>query len=136
MDGCQIGGGAIVVRCHGNSNTIVFCCWISRQMPDMHVEKGGASPYDPRMEARVARLEEDMREVKGILARLEPMIIRIDAVVSATLPTLATKGDLADLRSELRGELAEKPSKTYMWGLLGVLIAAYAAGLAAMAVIR
>ena len=105
-------------------------------MPDMHVEKGGASPDDPRMEARVARLEEDMREVKAVLARLEPMIIRIDAVVSATLPTLATKGDLADLRSELRGELAEKPSKTYMWGLLGVLIAAYAAGLAAMAVIR
>jgi len=94
-------------------------------MPDMHVDKDGASPYDPRMEARVARLEEDMREVKGILARLEPMIIRIDAVVSATLPTLATKA-----------ELAEKPSKTYMWGILVVLIAAYAAGLAAIAVIR
>jgi hypothetical protein len=95
------------------------------------------------MEARVARLEDDMREVKAVLWRLEPMIIRIDAVVNATLPTLATKADLADLRgeaaelrSDLRTELGEKPSKTYMWGVLGVLITAYAAGLAAMAVIR
>ena len=62
-----------------------------------------------------------MREVKAVLARIEPMIIRIDA----TMPHLATKA-----------ELAEKPSKTYMWGILGVLITAYAAGLAAMAVIR
>lgn len=77
------------------------------------------------MEARVARLEEDVRDVKAVLARIEPMIIRIDATMTATLPTLATKA-----------ELAEKPSKTYMWGILGVLITAYAAGLAAMAVIH
>ena len=105
-------------------------------MPDIHVENAGAQPYDPRMEACVARLEEDMREVKGILARIEPMIIRIDAVIGATLPTLATKADIADLRSELRSELADKPSKIYMWGVLGVLITAYAAGLAAIAMIR
>jgi hypothetical protein len=102
----------------------------------MHVDKSGANPYDPRMEARVARLEEDMREVKAVLSRLEPMIVRIDAVVGATLPTLATKAELAVWGSDLRTELAEKPSKTYMWGVLGVLIAAYAAGLAALAVIR
>ena len=116
-------------------------------MPDSHVENGAPAPYDPRMEARVARLEDDMREVKAVLGRIEPMIIRIDAVMSVTLPTLATKAELADLggslRAELaeqggslRAELAEKPSKTYMWSILGVLIAAYAAGLAAMAVIR
>jgi hypothetical protein len=32
--------------------------------------------------------------------------------------------------------LAEKPSKTYMWGVLAVLITAYAAGLAALAIVR
>ena len=101
-------------------------------MPDSHVENNAPAPYDPRMEARVARPEEDMREVKVILARTEPMIIRIDA----TMPHLATKAELADLGGNLRAELAEKPSKTYMWGVLGVLITAYAAGLAAMAVIR
>jgi hypothetical protein len=128
------------------------------------------------MEARVARLEDDMREVKAVLTRIEPMIVRIDA----TMPHLATKAELADLgsslrgefgdlRSELRGEvvelrselhgevtdlrselrsevaelrselrsgLAAMPSKIYMCGVLGVLIATYAAGLAALAVIR
>lgn len=105
-------------------------------MPDMHVEKGGGTPYDPGMEARVARLEQDVHEVKTVLSRLEPMIVRIEAILGATLPTLATKAELAELRSDLRTELAEKPSKTYMWGVLGVLIIAYAAGLAALAVIR
>jgi hypothetical protein len=33
-------------------------------------------------------------------------------------------------------ELAEKPGKTYLWAVLAVLLAAYAAGLAAVALIR
>jgi hypothetical protein len=49
---------------------------------------------------------------------------------------VATKAELAAQSGSLRAELAEKPSKTYMWGILGVLITAYAAGLAAMAMIR
>ena len=101
-------------------------------MPDMHVENASEGPYHPRMEARVARLEDDVREVKAVLGRIEPLIIRIDAI----MPHLATKAELAVLGSDLRAELADKPSKTYMWGVLGVLIMAYAAGLAALAVIR
>ena len=101
-------------------------------MPDSDVENSAPVSYDPRMQARVARLGDDMREVKAVLARIEPMIIRIDA----TIPHLATKAELADLGGSLLAELAEKPSKTYMWGILGVLITAYAAGLAAMAVIH
>jgi len=66
-----------------------------------------------------------MRDVKATLARLEPMIGRIDATLTATLPHLAT-----------RAELAEKPGKAYLWGVLAVLIAAYAAGLAGLAVLR
>jgi hypothetical protein len=117
------------------------------------------------MEPRVAHLEEDMRDVKATLARLEPVIVRMDAALIATLPHLATKaeladqrgevtGKIADLRSEvtgkivdlrsemtsefsaLRGDLAEKPGKAYLWGVLAVLIAAYAAGLAGLAVLR
>jgi len=105
---------------------------------------------NPTLEMRVARLEGDMQEIKAILGRLEPMIIRIDA----TLPHLATKAeladfrtesksDLADLRTELKGELgdikarlAEMPSKAYLWLVLAALIAAYAAGLAALAVLK
>jgi hypothetical protein len=105
-------------------------------MPDMHVENPIPDPYHPRMEARAARLEQDMHEVRTVLSRLEPMIVRIDAVIGATLPNLATKSELVELGSGLRAELADKPSKTYMWGVLGVLIMAYAAGLAALAIIR
>ena len=124
----------------------------------MPVASGGSDAYDPRMEARVARLEEDVREVKAVLSRLEPIIVRMDAVITSTLPQLATKAEVAqlrgemhtglsdlrgelhtglsDLRGELRAGLAEKPSKTYLWGILGVLITAYAAGLAALAIVR
>lgn len=38
--------------------------------------------------------------------------------------------------ARLRAELAEKPSKTYLWAILGVLIAADAAGSAALAVLK
>lgn len=83
-------------------------------------------------EPRVARLEEDMGEVRAALARLEPTIVRIDA----TLPHLATKAELAATKAELAEKLAEKPGKLYLWGMLTALIAAYGAGLAAVAVLH
>jgi hypothetical protein len=89
-------------------------------MPDTPIDRP-----ERELEPRVARLEDDMREVKGTLSRLEPMIVRIDATLTATLPHLATKAELAD-----------KPGKAYLWGVLAVLIAAYAAGLAGLAVLH
>lgn len=143
-----------------------------------------------------------MRDVKVVLSRLEPMIVRMDAVITSTLPQLATKAELgevraalqqeiaatrsevgqeiaatrnelkqeiAETRSELKQEIAETrsdlkqeigatrsgsqqetsdlrtalrvglarmPGRTYMWGILTALIAAYAAGLAALAMLR
>jgi hypothetical protein len=76
------------------------------------------------MEARLSRLEEDMREVKATNTRLEAAVIRIEAMLTATLPHLATKAELAD-----------KPGKTYMWGILAVLLTAYGLGLASIAVL-
>ena len=80
-----------------------------------------------------------MREVKATLAQMMAIIVRMDA----TLPHLATKAELADVRSDLlkeigaiRAELAEKPSRAYLWGVLAVLVTAYGAGLAAVAVLR
>jgi hypothetical protein len=46
------------------------------------------------------------------------------------------RNDISDLRTELRVGLMEKPSKTYLWSVIGVLIAAYAAGLAGIAALR
>jgi hypothetical protein len=102
-------------------------------------------------EARsIDRIDEDIRDIKATLARLEPMIVRIDA----TLPHLATKAELTTGLSEVRAELAtglsqvraelvplalaiaDKPSRGYMWLVVGTLIVAYAAGLAVLAVLR
>jgi hypothetical protein len=94
-------------------------------MADIPVAGHGGGPYDRGMEARISRLEEDMREVKSAVGRLEATTIRIEAMLAATLPHLATKA-----------ELAEKPGKTYMWGILAVLLTAYACGLAGLAVLK
>jgi hypothetical protein len=83
-------------------------------------------------EARIDRLDEDIRDIKATLARLEPMVIRIDA----TLPHVATKAELAPGLAEVTIALADKPSRGYMWLVVGTLIVAYAAGLAVLAVLR
>jgi hypothetical protein len=127
-------------------------------MTESSVAPAGRRPYDLPVEDRVSRLESDMHEVKSVLSRLEPMIVRIDATLTATLPNLATKAEVAnlrsdmtreisDLRTEITGEVAglrtemiarfaDVPTKTYLWGILGVLITAYGSGLAALAILK
>lgn len=85
----------------------------------------GNGHYDRGIEQRLSRVENEVRDVKDTLAELKAMVGRIDERLNATLPHLATKADLA-----------EKPGKLYMWGILGVLLTAYACGLAALAVLK
>ena len=73
----------------------------------------GPGPHDPEMDARVSRLEEEMGDVRAILRRIEPMIVRIDA----QLPYFATREDFAALRGDfstkfavLRGEVTTEIS--------------------------
>jgi chromosome segregation ATPase len=54
------------------------------------------------MDARVSRLEEEMGEVRAILRRIEPLIVRIDAQI----PYLATKAEVESVRHDLAGEIA------------------------------
>lgn len=107
-------------------------------------------PYDPSVEQRFSRLEEDVRDLKALAGeldvrnrRIEETLIELKTMIAATLPHLATKADLADVRTELKEDIAEikvgladKPSRTYMWGILAVLLTAYACGLAGLAVLR
>jgi hypothetical protein len=88
------------------------------------------------METRVTRLEEDMRDVKSAIGRLEATTLEIKVMLAATLPHLATKAEVADLKGDLTAALADKPGKTCMWGVLAVLLTAYACGLAALAVLK
>ena len=98
----------------------------------------------------MSRVEEDVRDLKVIAAdfdaragRIEDALIEIKTLFTATLPHLATKADVAETRTELKEDiadvkvaLAEKPTRTYMWGILAVLLTAYACGLAALAVLK
>jgi len=77
-----------------------------------------------------------MRDVQAGVARVETALAEIKAMLAAALPHLATRAELADLRGEIRADLGEKPGKIYMWGILAVLVAAYAAGLAGLAVLK
>jgi hypothetical protein len=92
------------------------------------VEKrsAGFSPGDSLVELarRVDRLDRNMSEVKLALARLEPVVIRMDVSMAATIPHLARTADLGD-----------KPDKAYLWGILGVLVAAIIAGIGVSALV-
>jgi hypothetical protein len=112
-------------------------------MPDTSIAPQGGDPYDPRMEARVSRLDEHMGDVKSAIAsldarvaRVEIAVIEIKAMLAATLPHLATKAEVAELRTEMVAGFADKPGKTYMWGILAVLLTAYACGLAGLAIVK
>jgi hypothetical protein len=95
---------------------------------ERRLDAGGGGPHDPHTEARRGRLGRGVSDIKAILTRLEPMIVRIDA----QFPHLATKAEVA----ELRADIADKPSRTYLWGVLAALLAAYGCGLAALAILK
>jgi hypothetical protein len=89
-----------------------------------------------------ARLDHLTSRLDGFderLRRIEEAVIRIDERLSATLPHLATKADLARIEAVLptlaiRAELADKPSRPYMWGVMAALTGADTATLAAIGV--
>jgi F0F1-type ATP synthase membrane subunit b/b' len=69
-----------------------------------NLDGGDGGPHDPVMEARVARLEEEMSEVKGLLYnQILPLLHRIDERLNHT----ATKADLNNMAAELRAENAQ-----------------------------
>ena len=105
-------------------------------MPDIPIAGDGDDGYDPRMEERISRVEDDIRDMKSSMRDLREMMIRMEAKLDATLPHLATKAEVAHLRADMVAGFADKPSKTYMWGILAVLLTAYACGLAGLAVLK
>ncbi len=91
---------------------------------------GGGGPDDPGMAARIDRLEDDMREVRAVLGRLEPAI----AGITSQMPHLATQAALERVRGDVMTALESKPGRGGMWAmaitLLALVVAAMSAGAA------
>jgi hypothetical protein len=116
---------------------------------DTRVEPPRRDDYDT-LGIRVARVEGDVSDIKTVLAELKMLMVRIDTRIETQFPYLATKAEIAELEAHMErrfGEVERRfgaqecrltvlPTKTYMWGILGVLLTAYACGLAALAVLK
>lgn len=98
-------------------------------MPDQPVEPSGPQAYPSGLEARVSRLEDNFDAMKTDMTEIRVSIARLEAKFDAIIPQLATKEQVAQL-----------PTRTYLWGVLGVLIACiyggFGAALAAYTVLR
>jgi len=87
----------------------------------MSIVSGGDGPHNPDMEARMTAVEVDVREIRGILQRLEPLLGRLDErtrkIEADTLPKLGT--DLA----ELKGRVSQLPTALAIFAYMGSLVA-------------
>lgn len=123
---------------------------------DNPVEASNGGAYDA-LALRVVRVEGDVTDIKTVLGELKVLMARIDTRIETQLPRLATKVEIAALEARmerrfgevdrrfgdvdakfggLEAKLAAMPSKIDMGGILGVLLTAYACGLAALAVLK
>lgn len=103
-----------------------------------NLDGSDGGPHDPAMEARVARFEADMNEVKNLLhGQVVPLLHRIDERLNHTASKVDLSNVAADLRSEtndlriemstrlmgIQAELAERLTRSYLWMVVGALVA-------------
>ena len=74
------------------------------------------------------------KEIGDVRIGLTKEIADVRADLTKEIANVRT--DLGNLRNEMIDRFANVPTKTYLWGILGVLITAYGGGLAALAVIK
>ncbi len=81
----------------------------------------GGGPYDGGVEARVARLETGLSDMKATLARLEPVLSQVSkelGQVSKDLADIKAK-DLVELKvaaAKLEGRVSQLPSTVQLLG--------------------
>ena len=78
-----------------------------------------------------------MQEVKSAIGQLQATTARLEdrlgRVEIGIARDLATKAELAELRTAIVGGFAGKP---YVWGILAALLMALACGLAVLAILK
>lgn len=102
----------------GGDNVILLS---EKGPPARVVATGGRGPHDPGMEARVAAVETDLKEIKGVLVRLEPLLGRMDdrlrKMETDTLPKLGSE------LAELKGRVSQLPSTIQLIGFVLAVLA-------------
>ena len=98
------------------------------KLTSMEVKLGATEVKLGTMDAKLSSMEVKLGAAEVKLGAIDARQGAMDARLDATLPHLATKADLALLEVKL----ADKPGKTYMWGVLAALLTAYACGLAVL----
>lgn len=83
--------------------------------------------------AAMRSLDERLRSLDEHLRRVDETVVRIDERLNTALPHLATKAELTAGLGRLELELEKKPGKIWLATAVGVLLVAYAAGLAGLA---
>jgi hypothetical protein len=92
-----------------------------------YVKTGGSGPEDPMIEQRVARLEDDLKEVKSSLKIIEAAVSEIKHLPKMS-DNLALQRDFGALKAEVaevKGRVSNLPT---WWMLLLALLATWGAG--------
>jgi hypothetical protein len=92
-----------------------------------YVKTSGSGPEDPMIEQRVARLEDDMKEVKSSLKTIEAAVSEIKHLPKMS-DYLALQRDFGSLKAEVaevKGRVSNLPT---WWMLLLALLATWGAG--------
>lgn len=115
---------------------------IAAQLPYL-ATKSDIQQVDGRLNGLEAKLDGSGAKLDGLSGRFDGMDAKLNRLESrgigteAKLDGLSGRFDRLETRvAGVEANLAEKPSRTYMWGILGVLLTAYACGLAALAVLK
>jgi hypothetical protein len=87
--------------------------------PGSRVARGGGPPYDGDVEARVAKLEAGMDDVRTTLGRLEPVLMRIASDTAETkgrLASFVTQADVGKLGEDIWAEMRGDFRTLLTWG--------------------
>jgi hypothetical protein len=89
---------------------------------------------------RIGRLEAEISELRGTLARLEPKLDKAAGLADTSAANLVTAADLAASEGRIREKLAEKPGFAYLWlalaVLVGAVVASFATGVAVLHIVH
>jgi hypothetical protein len=75
------------------------------------------------LSTRLSQIEATQSGILKTLEKLEPQIAKVAGFVDHSQPHLATKDDLSKVKTDLVDQLNDRPSKTWIITLIGIVLA-------------